>query len=136
MRKAIICDLDGTLITNPEWDGDLDKFYLNILDGFPNEWCVLLLKGFAKLGIKIIFITARNEKSRSQTVFQLNSWFDFNYELYMRGREDLREDYIIKEEYVKELLEKYDIILSIDDNPDNCIMFQNYFPTLQVFNLE
>ena len=130
-KKAIICDLDGTLVQNPEWDGNFETFYANILAGFPVEWCELLLNSLADK-VKIIFLTARDDKCKLQTEFQLNSWFDFPYLLYMRKKGDLREDYIIKQEYLEKLLEEYDILFCIDDNPKNCEMFSHYIPTLKV----
>lgn len=132
MNRAVICDLDGTLVCNPDWNGDLEQFYANLNQGFPYEWCEVLLNSLSKSGIKIIFITARNEKCKNITKRQLNSWFDFSYLLYMRGRDDLREDYVIKEEYLLELKSKYDILFCLDDNPDNCRMFRRYIPTLMV----
>jgi hypothetical protein len=120
------------LVCNPDWNGDLEQFYANLNQGFPYEWCEVLLNSLSKSGIKIIYITARNEKCKNITKRQLNSWFDFSYLLYMRGRDDLREDYVIKEEYLLELKSKYDILFCLDDNPDNCRMFRRYIPTLMV----
>lgn len=125
MNNAVICDLDGTLIENPDWDGDLEKFYRNILDGFPIEWCEFLVNILAEKKIKILFITARDEKCRSMTIAQLNRWFDFPYELYMRKNGDLRPDFEVKRDYTIELKEKYNILFAIDDNVNNCIMFRN-----------
>lgn len=131
MNRAIICDLDGTLVCNPFWDGSLEHFYANIFDGFTVEWCQILLESLAK-HVKILFITARDEKCRHQTEHQLNTWFDFKYELYMRKSGDLRDDFVIKQEYLNILKDKYRILCCIDDNPKNCEMFSQYIPTLQV----
>lgn len=131
-KKAIICDLDGTLIQNPDWNGDYETFYQNITKGFPVEWCELLLNSLADK-VKIIFLTARDDKCKSITEHQLNSWFDFSYILLMRITGDTREDYIIKQEHLSSLMEEYDILFCIDDNPKNCEMFSQYIPTLKVF---
>ena len=130
--KVIICDIDGVLIDNPEWNGDLETFYNNILDGVGNEWCIHLLKGLVLQGIKILFVTARNERYRRQTKMQLDFWFGCRYELFMRGEDDLREDYLVKKDYIDEIKRKYDILFCIDDNPKNCEMFAENFPTLHV----
>lgn len=131
-NKAIICDLDGTLITNDCWNGEYETFYDHIKEGRPTRWCSTLLKCLSWQNIKIIFITARDQKCNSITRFQLDSWFDFPYELYMRKDGDLREDYIIKEEYLKEILNRFDILFCIDDNMKNCEMFKEYIPTLKI----
>jgi len=127
--KAIIFDLDGTLVCNPSWDGDLESFYKNIFEGFTVEWCQTLIEC---LQVRIIFITARSERCRRQTEQQLNMWFDKPYELYMRGKNDLRIDHEVKEDYLKEIMEKYQVLCCFDDNPENCKMFSKYIPTLQV----
>lgn len=129
---AIICDLDGVLVCNPDWDGDLETFYNNIFTGFAVEWCVKLLECLAYQKIKIIFLTARDEKCKAHTRHQLESWFDFPFELYMRKSGDVRDDYIVKEDYVKELSELYNILFCMDDNLENCNMFKNYCPTMYV----
>ena len=59
-------------------------------------------------------------------------WFDKPYELYMRGKNDLRIDHEVKEDYLKEIMEKYQVLCCFDDNPENCKMFSKYIPTLQV----
>lgn len=128
---AIICDLDGTLINNPNWNGNLEEFYEHILEGEPIEWCYKLIKCLAK-EYKIIFITARDEKCRNKTEVQLDTLFPFEYMLYMRKPKDKRADYIIKEEYMQILKNKYNILFCIDDNMRNCIMFRNYIPSLLV----
>ncbi len=128
---AIICDLDGTLINNPNWNGNLEEFYDHILEGEPIEWCYKLIKCLAK-EYKIIFITARDEKCRNKTEVQLDTLFPFEYMLYMRKSKDKRADYIIKEEYMQILKNRYNILFCIDDNMRNCIMFRNYIPSLLV----
>jgi len=129
--NAAIFDLDDTLIYNPVFI-DLDYFYDHVLDGIPIPWCMDLIESLHKSGMKIIFITARDEKCRHHTTFQLSNWFGFPYELYMRRRDDLRDDYIIKEEYLLELMERYNIVLAVDDNLRNCEMYRKYVPTLHV----
>ena len=132
--SAIICDIDGVLIENPLWDGNLETFYANILDGIGNEWCIKLLESLVLNGVKIVFLTARSERYRGHTKTQLDLWFGYPYELYMRGAEDEREDYLIKQDFVDYLKNKYDILFCIDDNPKNCEMFAKTFPTLFVKN--
>lgn len=130
--KAIICDLDGTLIANPNWDGDFVTFYEILDQGYMLNWCYYILKGLVLQGIEIIFLTARDEKCRDFTISQLKEWLDFPFKLYMRRRGDLTIDHEMKEKFLKEILEKYDVLFSIDDNFANCTMFKKYVPTLFV----
>lgn len=106
----------------PYWH-DLEEFYQNLDRCCPVDWAVHLVKGLQKQKIKIIFVTARDEKCRSYTLYQLKQLFDFPIELYMRGRGDLRPDPDVKREYIIELKEKYNILFCIDDNTDNCKMY-------------
>lgn len=131
MKKAIICDLDGTLVNNPNWNGELATFYDHILEGQTIGWCYELIKILAK-HYKIIFLTARNEKCRDKTEIQLDNLFSFDYELYMRKPDDTRFDFLIKEEFVKMLQQKYEILFCLDDNMRNCIMFKKYIPALLI----
>lgn len=124
--KAIICDLDGTLVANNKWDGTFETFYDTITECYPVDWCLNLLQGLHKQKVKIIFMTARGEHCKNITKIHLNSWLDFPYELYMRKQDDIREDHIVKRDYTEELLKKYDILLALDDNIKNCQMFRSY----------
>lgn len=133
--QAVICDLDGTLIANPKYKygEDLETFYKNILEGYPLTWCKKLLESMVASGVVVIFLTARDQKCEKVTKQQLDSWFDFDYVLYMRKMGDLREDYLMKEEYLQEIKKDYDVLFCLDDNPLNCEMFdRNGVTTLHV----
>ena len=123
--KVIISDIDGVLMDGPWWD-DIEDFYRNMNDWYPIDWTVYMLKCFYKLGYKIIFLTARDEKVRLRTTQQLQELFPFNIEMYMRPRGDLRESHVVKEEFLMELMEKYDILFAMDDETPNCEMFKKH----------
>ena len=77
-------------------------------------------------GYGIIFITARKEACWNETYKFLRESFYFPFDLYMRKNNDLREDWVIKEEYLLKILEEYDVKLCIDDNMDNLTMFYKH----------
>ena len=65
---------------------------------------------------------------------QLKDCFDFNFDLYMRGRWDERPDYVIKQEFLNQIQEKYNVVLAVDDNESNCNMYrQNNINTIRVY---
>lgn len=130
-KECIICDLDGVIFEY--LDMGLEEFYKNLDVFCPKNDIIPIIQGLYSQGIKIIFLTARSEKCRRMTRYQLDSIINFPYELCMRDRDDIREDYIIKEEITKELMVKYHVLLAIDDNPKNCQMFKSLgITTLQV----
>ena len=131
-RKAVICDIDGVILTCTYY-ADMEEFYQNILECYPIDPMVSVIKGFHQDGYEIIFLTARNVKCRGVTTYQLQKCFDFPIKLYMRGRDDIREDWIMKQECVQMLSNEYEFVLALDDNPRNCQMFiDNKIPTIQV----
>ena len=133
--NSIICDIDGVILETPRWY-EMDDFYQNLDQCVPNDWAVSLINGLHNQHIKIIFLTARDEKCRSYTKYQLEQLFDFNIHLYMRTRGDEREDYIVKAEHVERLLKKENILFAIDDNYQNCLMFNQYkIPAFHVQNV-
>ena len=133
--NSIICDIDGVILETPRWY-EMDDFYQNLDQCVPNDWAVSLINGLHKQHIKIIFLTARDEKCRSYTKYQLEQLFDFNIHLYMRTRGDEREDYIVKAEHIERLLKKENILFAIDDNYQNCLMFNQYkIPAFHVQNV-
>ena len=121
MKKAIICDLDGTLCNvdhkiqyaeQKKWDA-----FNNLLDGdtiYP--WCQKMLEVFSKNGYAIIYVTARSEDTKSKTINWLRNNSCIIDGLYMRPAKDFREDSIIKKEiYENFLKDKYEIAFCLDD---------------------
>lgn len=130
--KTIISDIDGVLMEGP-WFDDIEDFYREMSSWYPVDWAVHFVNMFHKMGYKIIFLTARDERVRLRTLQQLQDMFSFNIELYMRERNDERPSCVIKEEHLIELMKKYDIQFAIDDETPNVQMFKKYgITTLQV----
>ena len=125
MKNSIICDIDGVVLECPGWE-DLEDFYQNLELCTPVDWAVYLIKGLQKQGIKIIFLTARDSKCYCFTKYQLEQIFDFPIDLHMRLHGDTREDWVVKEEYIVEFKNKYNILCCIDDNAENCKMYRRH----------
>ena len=113
LPAAIICDLDGTLALirhrNPynAMACELDELNAPIAD---------ILHTYHKLGVKIILMSGREEKARKPTL----NWLSYNripFEaLYMRPKDDNRQDAILKKElYQTHVQGKYFVQFVLDD---------------------
>ena len=97
---AIIVDIDGTLILG----GSANQRLMNYLDTFDDT--------------EIIIVTARLEADRQETVQQLDS-LDIDYDqLIMKPSEEVSSP-DFKEEAASQLLETWNVMLAIDNDPDN-----------------
>lgn len=118
LKKAIICDLDGTLF-DCEWRREkflpnFEKFNENHIYDKINLHILEILKKFQN-DCKIIYVTGRNEKFRKTTEEQLNKYIE-NYLLFMRKDKDFRGDEIIKKEiYLEKIKPQYNIFFILDD---------------------
>lgn len=134
--SAVICDLDGTLCniehrrhfvrptdgTKKNWPA----FFAGIPNDTINEWCKELLIQMSA-SHKIVFCSGRGENERMATVEWLEknkvqSFYDPLFEtetyadLFMRNRQDSRQDSIVKEIILDfEILTRYKPIFMIDD---------------------
>jgi len=126
MKRAIICDIDGTLADSskraeflkedpPNWEKFFDEKLVSQDD--PIEAVLALLDGLS-LCYRLIFLTGRMEKHRSIT----ETWF-FNvcdmmaneYTLIMRSNDDYRPDFEYKEQVLKEQLNADEILFVLED---------------------
>lgn len=151
-QKAIIVDIDGTLtrdpliIKNKSREGR-DIFYekidnyLRVKRELINPIVDLIKLIFNYSNIKIIFLTAREDRYdiKENTIKFLENkiLYDLGYccfDLYMREENDLRLNYEVKEQILKEqILPFYDVLFALDDEDNNVEMFRrNGIVTLQV----
>lgn len=116
----IICDLDGTLfdinhrlhfLEKSQWD----EFFEAVKDDTPNQWCVELLRGMQELGYNIIFVTGRNEITRTVTIEKINEAGIHDFELYMRANKDRNPDFVAKKGIYKKQLAGRSILFVIED---------------------
>jgi HK97 family phage prohead protease len=104
---AVIVDIDGTLISN---DGQLIEKTYNYLDDMDDT--------------EIIIVTARLVADRDSTIEQLNSLsIDYN-QLFMKENSSV-DSVEFKRVTAEMLLEEYNVILAIDNNPDNRAAFRD-----------
>lgn len=119
--KAIICDLDGTLcnidhrlhhVKGPgkkNWKG----FFENLKDDKINQWCADILMNSDQA---IVLCSGRSDEFKTITQDWLTENFVLYNDLFMRYRNDYREDSIIKEVILDfEILSRYTPVYSIDD---------------------
>ena len=104
-EPAIIVDIDGTLIIG----GRANQRLINYLDTFDDT--------------EIIIVTARLATERDATVNELET-LGIDYDrLIMKPNADISSpDY--KEETASLLLETYNVMLAIDNDPDNRVRFR------------
>jgi len=121
--------------TNKQWKPDWNAFNAAMIHDTPNEWCVDLLVQ-CWWGLEILFVTARKEKFRLLTSFQIGQWIykwegDFDMyktlehpnvlfeNLFMRPDDDFRPDVEIKREiYEKHIRDNYDVLFCLDENAE------------------
>lgn len=138
--SAIICDLDGTLcnvdhrlhfVRHEEGvKKDWKNFFANIPGDSVNGWCETILHSMARIGHQIVYCSGRPDDHRRNTVDWLyekglylinrtnnSSPSDrFPAPLYMRPRNDSRDDSIVKEIILDfEILTRFTPYFMIDD---------------------
>jgi HK97 family phage prohead protease len=103
---AVIVDIDGTLISN---DGVLIEKTYNYLDDMSDT--------------EIFIVTARVNTDRDATVAELDS-LGIDYDrLFMKENSSV-DSVEFKKATAAKLLEEYNVILAIDNNPDNRAAFR------------
>ena len=113
--EAIICDLDGTLAL------------LNGRDPYQPDGCAKdainvplcsILKGLQVRGIKLLFVSGRDERVREQTTEWLSRHMIYGGYLFMRPNGDKRDDAVLKREiYDQNIAEKFNVLCIFDDRP-------------------
>lgn len=129
--SAIICDLDGTLCdvehrrhfvrvpdgTKKDWGG----FFRAMVDDTPYQWCVDLLKRMSYgRAHTVVFCSGRPDSYRRETKEWLEQYgltnLHTDFYLFMRHRQDQRQDDIVKEIILDfELLTRFTPFFMIDD---------------------
>jgi predicted secreted acid phosphatase len=126
MKKAVICDLDGTLcniehrhhlITDPEKKKrDWKAFYADMVNDGLNVWCYSIISALANNEIQIFYVTGRPEEYRSQTMDWLRRHSCPINGLYMRPSKDNRQDDIVKKEIYETILKpSYEVLFCLED---------------------
>ena len=119
LRKAIIVDIDGTIATHYDADGNQLREhhdYAQVEIDLPVPEIIQLVEMYQSRGYHVIIVSCRMDHCRQETINWLirhNVEFD---ELFMRRFKDFRPDNIVKHEIFHEhILFDYDIELVLDD---------------------
>ena len=114
MRKAIICDIDGTLAHMQDRSPyDWDKVGDDVVDKTIKE---ILRTFYSTSEYDIILASGRDDVCKQITERWLSKNYIFYDALYMRKHNDCRPDEVIKKEiYDKHIKDKYDVVFVLDD---------------------
>lgn len=121
---VIICDLDGTLCNVDHrlhfvkdvpvgQKKDWKNFFYNIPGDHINTWCSDLITYFPH---QIVYCSGRPDNYRKETVAWLEEYDLNHFPLFMRPRNDSRQDDIVKEIILDfEILTRFNPYFAIDD---------------------
>lgn len=132
---VVYSDLDGTLCDVEHrrhhvrrTDGkkkDWNAFFKDICKDTVNKPVLDILQRFSP-DFPIVFCTGRSTNEQKPTVEWLNKHVNFPYTLYMRDRQDSRQDSTVKEVILDfELLTRYQIYFCLDDRDQVVKMLRN-----------
>ncbi len=140
MKQAIICDIDGCLIDTAWIWNEIEQKELigndmwNFFDAHANSPLskahyplIKILQQALSKDNELIFLTARSEAIREDTRNRLAGIiYDRDFILLMRPHGNDDSSAVVKEVHLIELLKNYEINLAIDDEQQNCEMFEKY----------
>lgn len=124
---AIICDLDGTLAdlthrlhyvkNENKKHNRWDLFNKEVGKDSLHHWCAELVCSIKDTGYHVVYCSGRGDSARADTETWLeNNKVDVHTDLFMRHRNDYRQDYIIKEVILDfEILPRYSVLFAVDD---------------------
>lgn len=127
----ILCDVDGTLANidtrvematrnsppgkRMDWDVFLDPEVMRNCDR-PNKDVVELVNALVSSGHNVIITSARNERHRDVTTWQMQQWNVPHVAMFMRDDEDFRKDSVVKTELLENIRSLgYNPTIAIDD---------------------
>jgi predicted kinase len=131
-KPAIIVDIDGTVAdlshrlhhingNHKNWDAFFSKVNADTpIWGTIETITDMLANNYDRdEPYTLIFVSGRPEKTRLATKLWLDAYFDMdNTQLLMRPDNDTRQDYIVKEEILDNIIgQGYDIKMVFDDRP-------------------
>lgn len=124
---AVLFDIDGTMALMNGKRGPFE--YDKVMGDTPNKPVVLTALAYQKMGVRVLFVSGREDVCREDTEDWLkanyyrhfhpdNIWsnLDLEGELFMRKAGDYRKDSQVKEEIFNEhIRDNYNVLLVIDD---------------------
>lgn len=139
MQKAILCDIDMTILDTSEIINKTKDlvpperwqcFYAHLHEQKEMTWCIDILK---KMQLPVIFLTGRCVTYADKTIPLLDK-LGLDYKLIMRAEDDFREDWEVKKDNLDKLIKSYEFVFALDDREANCKLFYDYgIPVLQVY---
>ena len=115
-EDCIVIDMDSTMCFNTSkrpWYGPGSTE--GMITDIPNKGVVDVVKAMQDADYHIIVCTGRNEAQREVTEQWLKGHYIEPTEIYMRSDYDYRKGVVIKEELVKQILQKYNITAIFED---------------------
>jgi acid phosphatase class B len=118
-RKAIIVDIDGTIATHYDADGNQLREhhdYAQVGVDLPIPEIIQIVQMYEFRGYHIIIVSGRMDHCREETInWLIANDVEFD-ELFMRKFKDFRPDNIVKHEiFDQNISEQYDIEFVLDD---------------------
>lgn len=129
MNKAIIVDVDGTLVDvsgarhyvvgrTREQGKDFHHFHLAAMFCPPNQWVLDFVAEQKQSGSTVLIVTAR----KRQWEWQTRAWMEKHGvqfdRLFMREDSDQRKDVEVKRDILATIKQEFDVVCAIDDNPN------------------
>lgn len=132
--KAIVCDLDGTLLSldgiGYDWAlgkrTDYSEFHRLAVNAKPIVSMIKTIQGLWDDGYDIVISTAREESWKPQTMAWLEEHKVPWNALLMRPRGDLRPDREIKYAHYQELQCSFRVAWVYDDSPEVIKMYEGF----------
>lgn len=115
-EDCIVIDMDSTMCFNTSkrpWYGPGSTE--GMITDIPNKGVVDVVKAMQDADYNIIVCTGRNEAQREVTEQWLKGHYIEPTEIYMRNDYDYRKGVEIKEELIKQILQKYNITAIFED---------------------
>lgn len=133
LEDAIIVDIDGTL-AHHEGVREPYDFSLVSLDK-PDEVVIYASNTFYNKGVKVIVVSGRSDICLEDTKKWLNDSGVYFHELHMRKDGDVRADWIIKDEIIRNnIQDNFHVLFCLDDR--NQVVNHNRKMGYKVFQVE
>lgn len=122
--RAVLVDIDGTLADH---SGIRSPFDWAMVDSDnPHEEVLMIVKSLRAAGATIVIVSGRDSVCRAETETWLQRHGIVYDDLFMRKKDDMRSDDIVKAEILEyDILPKYGVKMVIDDRPRVCHMWRS-----------
>ena len=138
--KAVLVDIDGTLVTVTDFDYDifnkddksqindyLEHWYKSTMNAVALDRGIELLKEFKRMGYALVFLTARGQGCEKYTVKKLKEigvWEMVDAVHHRPAHMDGMMSSLYKETMIKMLMKKWDFEWAMDDEDNNLKMMK------------